>query len=203
MRHTELLRAQHFVLITPPSDIPMKVMGALGESTLQEAVYRPVIEVMAEDNFKPKSFEQLMTHGKLKSLPINQAAQAIIVLTGAGHIHPTKVSTKETRARCDGLNRYLCENARSTQDIACLASPVTGGGVPVSRFQQLFLVAQKADRKSPEEQAKFVWDILVPQGQRLMKDGKPIDSPKTTLPRSPSKPQNSQRNTCQSSRRSK
>ena len=59
---------------------------------------------MAEDNFKPKSFEQLMTHGKLKSLPVNQAAQAIIVLTGAGHIHPAKVSTKETRARCDGLN---------------------------------------------------------------------------------------------------
>ena len=58
---------------------------------------------------------------------------------------------------------------------------MTGGGVPVSRFQQLFLVAQKADRKSPEEQAKFVWDILVPQGQRLMKDGKPIDSPEDNL----------------------
>ena len=45
----EALKSQAFVLTTPPDEIPMKVKGALAEATLQEAIYRPVIEVLADE----------------------------------------------------------------------------------------------------------------------------------------------------------
>ncbi len=181
LQHLESLRAQQFVLTTVPSDIPMKVAGALGEATLLESVYRPVIEAMAEDNFKPKSLERLSAHANVETLQFNQILQAVIVLTGAGHIHPAQTNTKEARVRTTALNLHLCQRAGSNNDISYLASPVTGGGVPVTRFQQLFLLAAKANRKSPEEQAKFAWEILVPQGQRIVKDGKPLNKPEENI----------------------
>jgi hypothetical protein len=57
-----------------------------------------------------------------------------------------------------------------------MASPVTGGGVVVSRFEQLFLLAKAHDLKEPSDQARWVWDLLQRQGQRLLKDGKAIES---------------------------
>jgi len=39
-----------------------------------------------------------------------------------------------------------------------LASPVTGGGVPVSRIHQLFILAWKEGARSPDAWAKFSLD---------------------------------------------
>jgi len=59
-----------------------------------------------------------------------------------------------------------------------LASPVTGGGLPVDRIEQLFLLAhqQKAD-----DAPAFVWRILDSIGQRLVQDGKAIETPEGNL----------------------
>jgi hypothetical protein len=53
---------------------------------------------------------------------------------------------------------------------------VTGGGVAVSRFQQLFMIAISQGKKSPKEWAKFAWQVLLSQGQRIIKQGAPIES---------------------------
>jgi hypothetical protein len=44
----------------------------------------------------------------------------------------------------------------------------------VPRFQQLFLLARAQGRKQPQEWASFCWQIVSAQGQRLIKDGKPL-----------------------------
>ena len=62
-----------------------------------------------------------------------------------------------------------------------LASPVIGGGVAVDRFQQLFLLARQTGRPQPEGWAQFAWEAISAQGQRLLKDGKAIESPKENL----------------------
>jgi hypothetical protein len=62
-----------------------------------------------------------------------------------------------------------------------LASPVTGAGVQVNRQQQLFLLAADAGKTSSTEQAKFAWETLAAQGQRVMKDGKPLETPEENL----------------------
>ncbi len=62
-----------------------------------------------------------------------------------------------------------------------VASPVTGSGVAIPRFQQLLLLAMEQGKKTAADQARFVWSVLSGQGQRLVREGKPIDSEKENI----------------------
>ena len=131
LEQAEAFRQQSFVLLTSPGDIPMKVTGSLGEATLDEQFYRPMIESFASEGFAPKTLGQLAErHPKLASAPLVHLVQAALVLTGAGHLHPAQQPPRQAQARCAALNRHLCERARSSDNFLFLASPVTGGGVP-------------------------------------------------------------------------
>ena len=68
------------------------------------------------------------------------------------------------------------DKARGSNDVSYLASPVTGGGIVVGRFVQLFLLSMSQGKKKPEEWAQFVWQVLSAQGQKLIKDGKMIEA---------------------------
>jgi hypothetical protein len=68
------------------------------------------------------------------------------------------------------------QKARSSNDISYLASPVTGGGITIGRFQQLFLLALSQGKKQPADWAQFVWQILNSQGQRIVKEGTPLEA---------------------------
>jgi SAM-dependent methyltransferase len=177
LEHAEAFRQQPFVLLTAPSDIPMKVAGSLGEATLDEKIYRPMIESFAKDGFAPKTLGQISAHNpKLASAPLVNLIQAALVLTGAGSLHPAQEPTKQAEARSAALNRHLCERARGGDNFMFLASPVTGGGVPVNRQQQLFLLAAHNGKGTPAAQAKFVWDTLAAQGKRVLKGGKVLET---------------------------
>jgi hypothetical protein len=176
LEQREALQKEQFVLSTHADDVPSKVSGSLGEATLQEQVYRPVIEVLAEDGYAPKLLEQMVGHSKLRSLQFGQVVQAILVLTGAGHVQPAQPVTGKARDQCRALNRYICAHARSSANVGYLASPVTGGGVVVPRFHQLFLLAMQQGKEGEVDQAAFVWDLLAAQGERIIKEGKPIES---------------------------
>jgi hypothetical protein len=180
--HQELLRSEAFVLTTYAQDIRPTVVGALGEATLQEHIYQPLIQVMAENGHAPKKFGQLIAHPKLKGLDFAQLLQAMLVLIGAGHAHPAQsVPSRSPHDHCKALNRHLCERGRSRGDIGFLASPVTGAGVPVPRFQQLWLLALQQGKKTAAEQAAFAWEVLSAQGQHLLREGKPIASAKAGI----------------------
>ena len=53
---------------------------------------------------------------------------------------------------------------------------MTGGGVTVSRFRQLFLLAIAQGKKQPTEWARLMWQILLSQGQKIIKEGKTLES---------------------------
>ncbi len=48
-------------------------------------------------------------------------------------------------------------------------------------FFQLFLLARSQGRNSADELAQFAWDLLAAQGQRMLKDGKPLETPEENL----------------------
>ena len=73
------------------------------------------------------------------------------------------------------------ERAVSSADIDTLASPVLGGGFPIARIMQLFLHARSQGKKTAEEWAHHAWQILEGQNQRLLKDGKAVESAEANL----------------------
>ena len=62
LEQNEAFRQQAFVLLVNADEVPMKVTGSLGEANLQEEVYRPVIQALADDSYAPKTVTQLATN---------------------------------------------------------------------------------------------------------------------------------------------
>lgn len=181
LEQLDALRAERLILTTPRGDVSLKVNGALGEASMSEAVYNPVLDAMADH--KVKTIGQLEQQLKDKQISLTQLYQAIMVLAGAGHLASAQTDQQIDRAKksCDKINEHLMQKARSSGEVSYLASPVTGGGITIGRFPQLFLLALSQGKKQPADWANFVWTILNAQGQRIQKEGKIIESPEENL----------------------
>jgi SAM-dependent methyltransferase len=177
----EGMRAQRVVLGAHRSEVSLKVVGALGEASMQEAVYAPILDLLAD--YKAKSLGHLEQGLMDKGITFAQISQAIIVLIGAGYVHAVQNDVVITKAKkcTDKLNSHLIQKARASADIGHLASPVTGGGIAINRFKQLFLLAQSQGKKHQADWAQFTWQQLATQGQQLVKEGKTLETPEENL----------------------
>jgi hypothetical protein len=178
----EALRAQRFILRSDRRDVSLKAMGSLGEATMNEEIYGPILDLMAD--LKPKSLGQLeqALRGQTNiSLP--HILQAATVLSGTGQFAAIQDEdvTAKARKHTVKMNAYLMDKARGSEDVNYLASPVTGGGVILERFPQLFLQAVLQGKRQPAEWAQAVWQILSMQGQKIVLEGKTLDSPEENL----------------------
>lgn len=181
LEQTEGMRAQRFVMLSHRQDVSLKVSGSLGEATMAEAVYTPILDIMADH--KPKTLGQIEQAVRERGVNFAQLVQAAVLLTGAGHIAGIQedVTISRGKRQTERLNTHLINKARGSNDVSYLASPVTGGGVAVNRFNQLFLLAMGQGRKQPTEWAQVAWQILSAQGQKLVKEGTALDTPEQNL----------------------
>jgi SAM-dependent methyltransferase len=181
LSQAEQLRAQRVVLTKALDQVPLKVTGALGEAELSETVYPPILQALSDHT--PKTLAQLEQTLAPNGLHFAQIRQALLVLIGAGHVSPAREETTIAKAKkvSDRLNAHVLQRVRGSHDISYLASPVTGGGIAVGRFQQLFLLARQQGHKRPEDWARFAWNLLSLQGQRIIKGGQPLDSAEDNL----------------------
>lgn len=176
LEQAEALRAQKVLLITHRADVSLKITGSIGEATLQEAVYNPILDALADH--KPRTLGQIEQAVKDKGVTFAQVTQAVMILAGAGHLAAVQDEAVIAKAKkhTDQLNAHLIDKARGSGDISYLASPVTGGGVTVGRFQQLFMLSISQGKKQPVEWAQFTWQVLIAQGQKIVKEGKTLES---------------------------
>jgi len=116
-------------------------------------------------------------------ITFSQLNQAILVLSSNGTLSAVQDETATTKAKkyTEKLNTHLMLKVRSHKDLTFLASPVTGGGVAVGRFQQLFLLANQQGKKKPEDWAVFVEQIFASQGEKIIKEGKPLETSEQQL----------------------
>jgi hypothetical protein len=176
MEQTEALCAARVVLVQARADVSFKVSGALGESTLHEAIYNPILDVLSD--YQVKTLAQIAQLVGALGINLDQVIQVVMVLVGAGVLCPAQdeVTISEAKTQTDRINRYLCHKARGNSELSHLASPVTGGGIAVSRFWQLFLLAKAQGHTQPEHWARFAWSILAIQNQFVLKDGVALSS---------------------------
>ena len=169
-----------FALCVPRDGFDMTIKGVLGEAELQSVIYGPLLDAFATG---PKTLREIFAGHALNETGWGQILQAIAVLMGAGRLEPCLPAKDEAkRARSTkAFNQALMARARENSDIQFLASPVTGGGVAVSRFQQLFLLALQNGQKTPEDWANFAWAILAGRNQGIVKDGTVLTTPEENL----------------------
>ena len=143
-------------------------------------MYNPILDLLADHQvWRVGDLEKALNAQAANQINFAQLLQALMILTAAGHLASTNSPDEAAQARqqTDKLNAHLIDKARGSADLQYLASPLTGGGVQVGRFQQLFLLAldQSAEgQRTPQALANFVWQILHAQGQSIVKDGKTL-----------------------------
>lgn len=172
----ERLRQQRIVLVRPAAEVTLKAAGMVGEANLAEAVYQPVLDALADH--QPMSLGDIEQAVAPKGVNLSQVIQAAMVLVGKGDAVSAfaTASAPGVVAQCERLNACLMDKARSSNDVAYLASPVTGGGVMVGRFQQLFLLARHQGGKTVHDWASFAWTTLAGQGLKIIKNGQTLES---------------------------
>lgn len=171
-----MLRQETVVLVQPRTEIAMTRLYNGREIRLDEALYTPILNLLAD--YQPKSLGEIeLRLASTHELPLAQLTEAVLMLIAHEAVAPAQPATVSKRCRpaCERYNRYMMEQAQDSDDINWLASPVTGGGIRVYRFEQLFLLAHARGRKGAEAWAEFAWETLSERGERLIKDGEPLE----------------------------
>lgn len=181
LEQAETLRRLKVILTAHRPDIELKVTGALGEASLNEDVYKPILDALS-DNI-PKEVAQLEMELQSKGIGLAKILFALVLFSGTGHLElvQDEESVAGAKKTADRLNSYLMTKARGSTDINFLSSPVTGGGVHVGRIQQLFLQALIDGGHNPEDWARNAWEALRVQDQKLVRDGKVLESSEENL----------------------
>jgi SAM-dependent methyltransferase len=181
LAHLEALKRERFILLNPADEVPRKVTGQLGEASLQESTYGPLLGALAD--FQPKSLAELEQALAKSDIGFRAIAEAAGILVGAGQLAPVQSQEDVGKAASQTrrLNAHILARVHSSNDIGYLASPVTGGGIAVTQIQQLFLIARQNGSKLPSEWASYCWQALAAQGQKLIKEGKVLETAEDNL----------------------
>ena len=181
VEQAEAIKKQRVILTSATTDVSLKAKGALGEANLNESIYSPILTYLSDH--KIKSIEEIIAFVKDKEVKAEQVLQAVMVLIGNGHIVSVQSDEQISKSKpiSNKLNRTLIEKARFNLELSTLASPVTGGGHTVNRIHQMFMLAKSQGKKKPQEWAQSAWNILDSQNQRLLQDGKAIESAEDNL----------------------
>jgi SAM-dependent methyltransferase len=163
------LRAHRVVLVSEPASIVLKAGGSLVEQDLPEAVYRPLIELLADRRIR--SLGEIEAGLQARGISFAPMLEAVMVLVGKGDVASAQEEDAMERAlpTTTRLNQYLIENSTRASRVRNLASPVTGGGLHVQSFHLQMLLARLKGRARPEQWAEFLLENLVANGAGIAK----------------------------------
>ncbi len=183
IERAEALTKQRIILTTPRDNVSLKVTGGQGEASMNEDIYGPILDVLQDH--KVTTIAKLQADAKKINAKISAALalEAVMILSSGGHINPVQSDDviKRAKKRTDKLNHLIQEKARSGSEITHLACPITGGGISVPRFHQLFLRATRSGASTPEELGIAVWKELQSQGQLIIREGQALQNPEDNI----------------------
>lgn len=171
--------ATRFTLTSKRKDIPATIKGARKHADSPPAI-APLLDALANG---PRTTRELLGDAVVAAMNWDQITQALAVLVGSGHVQPCLPEDGESvrHQSCRAFNLAVCTRSEETQDYQFLASPITGGGVAVDRIEQLFLIAIREGHGDPASWARFAWQVLAPQGNKLVQHGAILETPEENV----------------------
>jgi hypothetical protein len=172
----ELMGRMRFAINVKRQALTLSVNFGNQDVSLSPKVYEPLADVLTKG---PHTLNDLMNQPDLKREGLARVTQGLCVLIATEQVTPCLGVEQEERRKesCDRFNAVVMDRARYGDDIRVLASPVTGSGYKLTRFELLFLAALRKNL----DPVKEAWEALESQGHRLVKDGKPLVKPEENL----------------------
>ena len=102
--------------------------------------------------------------------------QAVQILFAEGHLNviSPERGDENIKKTVRELNKKITDKASGDLNITTLASPVIGGGIPASKFNQLHLRSSKLGCTTAAEYAESAWSMLKNNDQKIIKDDKVV-----------------------------
>ena len=137
-----------FALTTPGTVLDMTFETALGKLQLRPDVYAPLIEVLGEG---PITLRDLIERLPMPRPGWVSLTDAIKVLAGRGDVQPCLPAEgdKQREASTRTFNAAVLARSAESSEFGYLASPVTGGGIRLSRVTRLYLLARQQGIADP------------------------------------------------------
>ena len=168
------------VLTRDIKDTSLKIQGPIGEASLKEEIYQPMLDCLSDH--KAHTIGDIIRQLESETHTVVTVLQGLTVLMGDGQIAPAIVNPSgKVKRQCERINGFIKHRSQYNDQVNFLASPVTGGGIAVGRMHQLFLLALKNKAESAEQLAQFAWQSLSARGQRLVKDDKTLETDEENL----------------------
>ena len=151
----QALRRERVVLSARPPELPLKVRAllALNKAGPGEVATAAILAMLADG--KPRALGEFESALAGKSVTLDQIVEMVLL-----HIHygclalaQDQATAAKVRTATDRLNAHLIACAANGSDVRSLASPLTGGGIAVSRIKQRFLLARLDGKAHPDQWA--------------------------------------------------
>jgi len=167
--HVKALHAQRIVLVHPADNVHFRTETAGGDAFMNAQEGGPLLDALAD--YQPHALGDLAQKVQQHGMSFDRLLQFVLVMAGDGYLQ----SAQEDRAilnttgigAATRLNGVLMQRAKNDQGVKYLASPVTGGGVPVERYHQLFLLARSTGLESPDQWAQMTMHWLAANGEHV------------------------------------
>lgn len=163
---------ERFTLIVPTELVSLTHVTAVGELSLDERIYVPLIELLAAERYAAKNLAEICDSPRLSVFKLQEVLSALMMLTGLGYAQPALVPANLQRKQCAQLNLHLCQRAFSTGEMSVLASPVLGGGLHTPQERQMVVLALLAGMRTPTDQALYLNALFEANGGDLIREGK-------------------------------
>jgi SAM-dependent methyltransferase len=176
-RQNELLSRVGIALLTsPPGESALVMKLPFGEVSGREDIYRPIVEALAQ---RPHTLSQLAALPALRQHSLMTLAQAAALLTASKYV--SLYIDGDAGAALPGvrrMNRVLARQTTYGTDLRVLASALTGSGVSASFLEQaVYLhIAGQDGQIDRDSVASSIFEQMIAQGRRLLKEGKPIET---------------------------
>jgi SAM-dependent methyltransferase len=163
-----VLDATRFALARPRCNCRLTRATPIGEVTLQEEVYAPVLDALARG---PMTFDALTRAPETAKLDRNRLRQSVFGMVALGNIWPALPEAGEDarRTAVAALNQALLRDPGRSGTTTVLGSPVVGAGVPVGPVDRICLETP-GDEAGALDRAKKAMAAIARQAQ---KDGRP------------------------------
>lgn len=177
----EQWRQQGFVLVQSRPQVNLQVTGRQAQANFNTPIHSLMLDLMA--NHQVHTCAQIEQALQPNGIGLDVVKQVLWQLCAIGAVHPAQDNNTCEQARKDTerLNAHWLEIAADPNAVHCLASPVTGGGVTVTPFEQQFLQARHRGLPQPADWGQHAWHILQDQGKCLVRNGEPLHNPKDSL----------------------
>jgi hypothetical protein len=158
----------------------MKVRGTF-EADLNPRTYEPLIDYLSD--YKIRTIEEIAAKICTHDLSFERVKNAILILHGQGVMTTTQNENLaiKSKSTTDRFNKEVIERSKIDGSLNYLASPVTGGGIVVGRFDQMFLLAKSNGLNNANEWVKSAWDNISSKGEVIVKNGVELNSDKENI----------------------